>query len=99
MGGLRDRISLCLVGALFALSSTAYVQQVFGSIYGTVSDASGGAVANAKVTITDITKGTSFDVTTNESGGYSKTQLIPDQYTVTIAAPGFQKVISRPLTV
>ncbi len=92
--------SLVLASALlFGVASGARAQQVFGSIIGTVSDPSGSAVANAKVTITDVTKGTSFDVTTNDSGQYTKGQLIPDQYKVTIEAPGFTKVVSNELTV
>ncbi len=84
---------------LVTFSGSAIAQQVFGSIIGTVTDPSGSAVNNAKVTITDVTKGISSEVTTNESGQYSKGQLIPDQYTVTIEAPGFQKVVSNALTV
>ena len=92
--------SLSILCALFVFSGlSADAQQVFGSIIGTVTDPSGSAVANAKVTIQDITKGTSFEVTTNESGQYSKGQLIPDTYRVTIEAPGFQKVVSNDLTV
>jgi hypothetical protein len=50
--------SLCAAFALMIFSTTsAEAQQVFGSIFGTVTDASGGAVNNAKVTITDINKG------------------------------------------
>ena len=91
--------SVCL-GFVLALSTVSLnAQQVFGSIAGTVTDPSGSAVANAKVTITDVTKSTSFDVTTNDSGQYSKGQLIPDQYTVTIEATGFSKVVSNELTV
>ncbi|MBV9760121.1 MAG: TonB-dependent receptor [Acidobacteriaceae bacterium] len=84
---------------LLGLGSSASAQQVFGSIIGTVTDPSGSAVNNAKVTITDVTKGTSFEVTTNDSGQYTKGQLIPDQYTVTIEASGFQKVVSNQVTV
>jgi hypothetical protein len=36
---------------------------------------------------------------TNESGNYSKTQLIPDQYKVSIEAPGFQKTVSNEIAV
>lgn len=96
------RGSLALVAAaawLFGSAISANAQQVFGSIIGTVTDPSGSAVANAKVTITDVSKGTSYEVTTNDSGQYSKGQLIPDQYTVSIEAPGFNKVVSNPLQV
>ncbi len=92
--------SICLVLSLLLLvSGSVNAQQIFGSIIGTVTDPSGSAVNNAKVTITDVTKGTSFEVMTNESGLYTKTNLIPDQYTVSIEAPGFQKVVSSPITV
>src|SRR5436305_11452257 len=74
-------------------------QQVFGRIFGTVTDATGGAVSNAKVTITDQNKGTDFDVTTNESGNYEKGQLIPGTYTVTVEAPGFNKYKRPDVTV
>lgn len=84
---------------LFSLSGIASAQQVFGSIVGTVTDPSGAAVNNAKVTITDIQKGAKFDVSTNESGNYTKGQLIPDQYQVTIEAAGFEKTVSNPITV
>lgn len=84
---------------LFVFQGSSVAQQVFGSIIGTVTDPSGSAVANATVTITDVTKGTSFTVTTNDSGQYTKGQLIPDPYTVSIEATGFSKVVSNQLTV
>jgi hypothetical protein len=76
------------------MASTAVAQQVFGSIYGTVTDASGAGVNNAKITITDTNKGTVFVVNTDASGNYNKSQLIPDSYKVSIEAAGFQKVVS-----
>src|SRR5665811_2038177 len=72
----------------------SYSQQVFGSIFGTVTDPAGSIVTNAKVTITDVNKGTKFEVATDSSGNYTKRQLIPDTYTVVIEAPGFSKVAS-----
>ncbi len=78
--------------AVLALpSGIGNAQQVFGRIFGTVTDASGGAVQNAKVTITDQSKNTQFTATTNESGNYEKGQLIPGSYTVSVEAPGFAK--------
>src|SRR6202049_3882997 len=67
-------------------------QAVFGSIFGTVTDPSGAAVANAKVTVTNDRKGTVDTATTNESGNYSVTHLIPDTYTLRIEAPGFKTI-------
>ncbi len=84
---------------LLGVSTGVQAQQVFGSIVGTVTDPSGSAVANAKVTVTDVAKGTSSQVTTNDSGQYTRGQLIPDPYTVTIEAPGFTKVVSNEIRV
>ena len=70
----------------------AFGQAVFGSILGTVTDPSGAAVANAKVTVIDQGKGTTDQTTTNESGNYTVTHLIPDAYTVQVEATGFKKL-------
>ena len=56
--------AVCFSFALFCFSGTLSAQQVFGSIFGTVTDPTGAAVNGAKVTITDIDKGTQFDTTT-----------------------------------
>src|SRR5258708_5414244 len=90
----KRTIILLLVAAFLLAAPFAVAQQVFGRIFGTVTDASGAAVANARVTITDVNKGTKFEVTTDESGNYSRGQLIPDTYKLTIEAPGFQRVAS-----
>jgi hypothetical protein len=63
---------------------------VFGSIFGTVTDSQGGAVAGAKVTVTSVTKNTAVETTTNDSGNYTVTHLIPDVYKVHIEMQGFK---------
>src|SRR5712664_1350488 len=65
-------------------------QAVYGSIIGTVTDPQGAAVANAKVTVTNQRKNTSDTTTSNESGNYSVTHLIPDVYTVRVESSGFK---------
>ncbi len=70
----------------------AFGQAVYGSILGTVTDPSGAAVANAKVTATSQTKNTSVEATTNESGNYSVTHLIPDVYSVRVEGQGFKSL-------
>jgi Carboxypeptidase regulatory-like domain/TonB dependent receptor len=80
--------AMCLLSGLWVSSATA--QAVYGSILGTVSDPSGAAVNGAKVTVTSQTKNVSTTETTNESGNYSVTHLIPDVYTVRIEGSGFK---------
>lgn len=84
---------LCVLLGMCA--STSQGQAVYGSIVGTVTDAQGNAVSGAKVTVTSVTKNTSVETTSNESGNYSVLHLIPDTYKVAIEAPGF-KVTSIP---
>ena len=81
-------VVLCLVLALKA--PMALSQAVFGSIFGTVTDPQEGGVVGAKVTVTSVSKGTTQEATTNESGNYTVTHLIPDVYSVRIEAPGFK---------
>src|ERR1700757_2629402 len=88
------RKSLCLavaVALVCGLAVTSAVgQAVYGSVLGTVTDPSGAAVNGAKVTATSQTKNTSVEATTNESGNYSITHLIPDVYTIRVEAQGFK---------
>ena len=84
-------VSLAVLFCAFMLGTPrASGQAVFGSIIGTVTDPQGNAVIGAKVTVTSTTKSFTYDTTTNESGNYSVTHLIPDTYKVHIEATGFE---------
>ena len=76
-------------------TSRASAQAVFGSILGTVTDPQGAAVPGAKVTVTDQNKGTTQETTSNDSGNYSVTHLIPDIYSVKVEAQGFKSSEQR----
>jgi outer membrane receptor protein involved in Fe transport len=78
--------------ALFCavLTPQASAQAVYGSIFGTITDPSGAAVAGAKVTVTSASKGTTVEATTNTDGNYSVTHLIPDTYDVRAEGAGFK---------
>jgi len=89
--------SLWISVAVFSLLCSLWVpgavgQAVYGSVLGTVTDPSGAAVNGAKITVTSQTKNVSTETTTNESGNYSVTHLIPDVYTVRVAATGFKNL-------
>lgn len=99
MRSLDSMRPVCVVAALLALPAIGWGQQVFGSVYGTVTDPSGAGVPNAKVTITDQEKGTVFGVTTNESGNYTKDRLIPGVYSAEVEAPGFRKAVAKDVRV
>src|SRR5215475_3274632 len=81
-------MACCMVLGMAAPRASA--QAVYGSILGTVTDPQGAAVAGAKVTLTSVTKNTSDETTTNESGNYTVTHLSPDTYRIKIEAQGFK---------
>ena len=92
--------SVAVIGLLLSVwVPRARSQAVFGSIFGTITDTTGAAVPNAKVTVTDQNKGTTDEATTNETGNYSVTHLIPDTYTVRVEAPGFKVIEQKDVAV
>jgi hypothetical protein len=91
---MRRYASLALLLVFFLVlgftAPSSSAQAVFGSVIGNVTDAQGNAVAGAKVTVTSIGKATSYEATSNESGNFAVTHLIPDTYKVTVEAAGFK---------
>ncbi len=78
------------IASLVAALSLCLAQSGTGDITGTVTDASGAAVAAATVTITNPATGFSRVIQTNEGGLYSAPALNPGMYTVKIEKQGFQ---------
>jgi len=84
-------VAVAAISLLCALwVPNAVGQAVYGSILGTVTDPTGAAVPNAKVTVTSQTKNVSTETTTNDSGNYAVTHLIPDVYRMRIEGQGFK---------
>jgi Carboxypeptidase regulatory-like domain/TonB dependent receptor len=79
-------ISLCIL--TFALSAMAQIQN--GEFAGTVTDPSGAAVANAKITIGNAATGLSVSATSNATGAFQVAELPPGTYKITIEAAGFK---------
>ncbi len=61
-----------------------------GALSGTVTDPSGGVIAGAKVTVTNLATGQTRTVTTNAKGSYQISLLPPGDYSVHFAAAGFE---------
>jgi hypothetical protein len=92
------RNTLFSVGMVLSLAlwpASIKGQAVYGSIVGTVTDSTGAAVPNAKVSISDVGKGVNYSTTSNESGNYSQTHLIAGVYEVRVEAPGFQAYVQQ----
>ena len=81
--------------ALFLFSISTQSQSTTGRILGTLTDQSGAAVAGASVVVTDVQRGTSRTMTTDESGGYAGPDLQPGTYRIHVEVKGF-KSVERP---
>jgi hypothetical protein len=68
-----------------------FAQKDAGSIAGTVRDATGAVLADAKVLITDVDRGSEFSTTTNASGEYVASPLRVGRYRVAVDHAGFKK--------
>ena len=78
--------ALCL---LLVFSSALVLAQGLSGISGTVTDSSGGVVADASVTVTNNATNVSTVAATTSAGTYVITDLIPGIYTVRIEKAGF----------
>jgi hypothetical protein len=70
--------------ALFAQSAST------GTVAGTVTDPSGGAIVGATVTLTDTATSISRTDVTNENGRYFFANVVPGKYTVSVSKTGFR---------
>src|SRR5690349_18501330 len=101
-GGLFMKVKLgkilaagCVLflGALISLPMRA---QVAGAtLSGTITDAQGGAIPNAKVSARNTATGVSTDSMTNATGFYTIVNLNPGDYEVSISAPGFNTTTTK----
>ena len=90
---------VCVMLVLVVLASTPVYAQVAGAtLSGTVTDASGAAVPNAKVSIKNSATGVARDVTTDSAGFYSVPNLLPGVYDITVGAAGFSSSVQTGLT-
>ena len=69
------------------------------TISGVVTDASGGVVVGASVTVTNVLTNAERSATTNELGFYTVGSLQPGEYSVDVQAPGFQRLTQSGVTV
>src|SRR5260370_11231634 len=78
----------CLACSL--LSCGTLLAQTSASMFGSVTDPSGAAVADAHVTVTDLCTGTVRSGTTNTTGFYTIPGLAPGDYLVNVGKEGFR---------
>src|SRR6266446_462897 len=88
-------MAVLLTTVLLGFSEPAWSQAVNATLLGAVTDSSGAAVGNVKMTITEMNTGIRRTSQTNESGNYVIPDLPPGTYSVTAELSGFKRA-SRP---
>ena len=86
-------IMFCLFSATFLQAQVATAE-----LSGSVLDTSGAAVAQAKVTATSVATNLTHATASDSTGRYIITLLPPGDYTLTVEAPGFRKLLQTGLT-
>ena len=91
MRSLTIRVTAVSIGVLLACLPLL-AQTYTGRILGVVVDQTGAALAGAQVVVTDMQRGVSRTLTTDQAGEYVAPDLSPGTYKVHAEAKGFKAV-------
>src|SRR5580693_4847758 len=83
-------VGICICLAAMLMGSPLSAQSTFGSISGSVADASGSAVPDAQVTLTSAATSAKQNYTTGGDGLYSFVNLNPGEYRLDVEKAGFK---------
>ncbi|MBZ5564227.1 MAG: TonB-dependent receptor [Acidobacteriia bacterium] len=83
-------ISVVLCLGMLCGPAPLRAQSSFGTIAGTVTDASQAAVPDASITVTNVQTGVARQTKTDQAGNYQVQSLIPGMYSVKAEHAGFQ---------
>ncbi len=87
-----------LMSLFLCFAFSAHSQSTFGTLLGTVRDASGAVVPNAAVKVTNLDENATRETTTNSEGDYSLLNALPARYSITITAKGFETFTATDIT-
>ncbi len=92
MSSKRVALLLAAFLCLFAVAPSALFAQNAntGTVAGTVTDPSGGAIVGATVTLTDPSTNIARTAETNETGRYFFANVVPGSYNVSVSKTGFR---------
>lgn len=92
-------VALLAAILLMASPTIARAQVLYGSLVGTVTDSSGGAVPGATVTIKQVETNQTRETVANEVGGYTFTNVAAGTYEIVATLEGFQTFTARDVVV
>jgi len=84
---------------LITLAAACHAQTFFGSVVGTVSDATGALMPQAGVTCINLGTADRRQAQTDAAGNYTFVNLTPGQYRVEVEKQGFRRFVREPITV
>jgi hypothetical protein len=91
---IRLTTIISLLALLFTISGAALAQEVTANLNGSVKDTTGALVKGAIVTLTDTDKKVVVrTLTTGDEGEWTAPNLLAGNYSISIEAPGFKKVV------
>ncbi len=95
--GLTVVIALASIAMMIAGSGAAFAQASSSTaeLRGQVADANGAAIPNAKLTLTDLVKGSSRVAASDSEGNYAFLGLLPSSYDLKVEAQGFGATTTR----
>src|SRR5438067_9090640 len=88
-----------LIISALALTSVLYSQSGNSTISGTIKDASDAVVPDARIQIVNVETGVKTDTTSNSSGLYRVSSLVPGSYKIEADAMGFDHLSRGPVVV
>src|SRR5713226_4672246 len=96
----RRFLSLVLsLGVIFSACIFVQGQSTYGSITGLVTDPTGAAIGDARVTLTNLGTAEKRVQPTGTDGLYSFVNLIPGNYRIEVEKQGFKRITQEPVVV
>jgi hypothetical protein len=94
---MKKTCVLALVCVLYFVASAFFsipvaAQSTYGSVSGAITDASGGLIQGAHVTLTSTDTGSKLEQDTGSDGLYTFSNVFPGRYKVSVEKSGFKRI-------